>query len=115
MWREHCTALSDVNSLATPIALKKDLMARVRLCLIFTNGGDCRTRPMKLTTIALTIAFAFPSTFAFAEGTLNYSTFAAHPIVRGVTRPTATMPREILGNTMRDESSARVFRASVNG
>jgi hypothetical protein len=34
---------------------------------------------MKLTTIALAIAFALPATFAFAEGTLNYSTFAARP------------------------------------
>jgi hypothetical protein len=65
--------------------------------------GDCRTpRPMKLTTIALAIAFALPTTVAFAEGTLNYSTFAARPIVRGVTltRPVATMPRDNFGNTL---------------
>jgi hypothetical protein len=49
---------------------------------------------------------------AFAEGTLNYSTFAAHPIVRGVTRPTATMPREIFGNTMRDESGTADSRCA---
>jgi hypothetical protein len=57
---------------------------------------------MKLTTIALAIAFALPTTFAFAEGTLNYSTFAARPIVRGVTltRPVATMPRDNFENTL---------------
>jgi hypothetical protein len=57
---------------------------------------------MKLTTIALAIAFAFPTTFAFAEGTLNDSTFAARPIVRGVTltRPVAAMPRDNFGNTL---------------
>jgi hypothetical protein len=77
-------------------------MERVRLCLIFTNGGYCRTRPMKVTTIALAIAFALPTTFAFAEGTLNYSTFAARPIVRGVTvtRPNAAMPRDYFWNSL---------------
>jgi hypothetical protein len=57
---------------------------------------------MKLTTIALAIAFALPTTFAFAEGTLNYSTSAARPIVRGVTlsRPIAAMPRDIFGKTL---------------
>jgi len=57
---------------------------------------------MKLTTIALAIAFALPTTFAFAEGTLNYSTFAARPIVRGatLTRPIATMPRNIFGSSL---------------
>ena len=57
---------------------------------------------MKLPTIALAIAFALPTTFAFAEGTLNYSTFAARPNVRGatLTRPVAIMPRNIFGNTL---------------
>jgi hypothetical protein len=45
MMREDCTALCDVNSLATPISLKKNLIEGVRLYLIFTSGGDCRTRP----------------------------------------------------------------------
>ncbi len=57
---------------------------------------------MKLATIALAIAFALPTTVAFAEGTLNYSTLAARPIVRGVTRTrtVATMPRDNFGNTL---------------
>jgi hypothetical protein len=40
---------------------------------------------MKLATIALAVAFALPTTFAIAEGSLNYSTPAARPVVRGVT------------------------------
>ena len=57
---------------------------------------------MKLATIALAVAFALPTTFAMAEGTLNYSTFAARPVVRGVTLtcPIATMPRNIFGSTL---------------
>jgi hypothetical protein len=57
---------------------------------------------MKLATIALAIAFALPTKFAFAEGTLNYSTFAARPIVRGatLTRPIATMSRNSFGTTL---------------
>jgi hypothetical protein len=37
---------------------------------------------MKLATIALAVAFALPTTFAIAEGSLNYSTPAARPVVR---------------------------------
>ena len=59
---------------------------------------------MKLTTIALAIAFALSTASAFAEGTLNYSTPVARPVVRGVTvgtaRPIATRPRNISGNTL---------------
>jgi hypothetical protein len=40
---------------------------------------------MKLTTVGLAIALAIPATLAFAEGTLNYSTAVARPVVRGVT------------------------------
>jgi hypothetical protein len=39
---------------------------------------------MKLTTVGLAIALALPGTSAFAEGTLNYSTAVARPVVRGV-------------------------------
>jgi hypothetical protein len=57
---------------------------------------------MKLATIALAVAFALPTTFAIAEGSLNYSTPAARPVVRGVTltRPVAIRPRNISGNTL---------------
>jgi hypothetical protein len=39
---------------------------------------------MKLPTIALAVAFVLPTTLAMAEGTLNYSTPAARPVVTGV-------------------------------
>jgi hypothetical protein len=57
---------------------------------------------MKLATIALAVAFALPTTLAIAEGSLNYSTPAARPVVRGVTltRPVAIRPRNISGNTL---------------
>jgi hypothetical protein len=57
---------------------------------------------MKLATIALAVAFALPTTFAIAEGSLNYSAPAARPVVRGVTltRPVAIRPRNISGNTL---------------
>lgn len=52
---------------------------------------------MKLTTIGLAIAFALPSTFAFAEGTRNYTVPNARPVVRGVTVTLlATRPSEHL-------------------
>jgi hypothetical protein len=56
---------------------------------------------MKLTTIAFVTAFALPSTFAFAEGSMNYSAPAARPVVRGVTvtRPVAIRPQNLFGDT----------------
>jgi hypothetical protein len=54
---------------------------------------------MKLATIALAVAFALPTTFAVAEGTLNYRTPAAIPVVRGITltRPVAIKPPDLSG------------------
>ena len=40
---------------------------------------------MKLTTMALAIAFALPTTFALAEGPMNLAEPVARPVVRGVT------------------------------
>jgi hypothetical protein len=58
---------------------------------------------MKLTTSALAIAFALPTTFAFA-GPMNSGEPVARPVVRGVTvgapRPIATKPPNISGNTL---------------
>jgi hypothetical protein len=56
---------------------------------------------MKLTTIALAIAFALPSTFALAEGPMNLGSHVARPFT-GVTvaRPMATRPRNFSGNTL---------------
>ena len=75
---------------------------------------------MKLTTIALAIAFALPTTFAFAEGTMNYAAPAARPVVRGVTvtRPIATKPRNLSGNSLapiaHDPSGSTISGSAVN-
>ena len=74
---------------------------------------------MKLMTIGLAIALALPSTFAFAEGTLNYSTPVARPVVRGVTvMPSmATRPRNLSGNApariMRDPSGSTLTSSII--
>jgi hypothetical protein len=66
---------------------------------------------MKLTTVGLAIALALPATSAFAEGTLNYSTTVARPVVRGVTilgpmaiRPRHISPKKSFAPIMRDPS-----------
>jgi hypothetical protein len=57
---------------------------------------------MKLPTIALAAAFVLPTTLAMAEGTLNYSTPAARPVVTGVTLtpPVAIRSGNLSGNTL---------------
>jgi hypothetical protein len=57
---------------------------------------------MKLATITLAVAFALATTFAMAEGTLNYSTPAARPVARGLTltRPVAIRSGNLSGNTL---------------
>jgi hypothetical protein len=77
---------------------------------------------MKLTTIALAIAFALPSTLAFSEGPTNLAEPAARPVVRGVTIGTAgliaTKPLNISGNTlapiMHDPSGSTLTPSAVN-
>jgi hypothetical protein len=77
---------------------------------------------MKPATIALAVAFALPTTFAIAEGSLNYSTPAARPVVRGVTigtaSPIATKPPNISGNTlapvMHDPSGSTLTPSAMN-
>ena len=75
---------------------------------------------MKHTTIALAIAFALPSTFAFAEGSLNYRAPVARPVVSGVTvtRPIATRPRNLSGNTLapiaHDPSGSTLTAPAIN-
>jgi hypothetical protein len=77
---------------------------------------------MKLTTIALAIAFALPSTLAFAESPMNLAEPAARPVVRGVTigtaGPVATRPPDISGNTlgpiMHDPSGSTLTPSAIN-
>ena len=58
---------------------------------------------MKLTTIALALAFTLPATFALAQAPMNlpgteYRTTGV--TVGGQTGPIATVPRNISGNTL---------------
>jgi hypothetical protein len=77
---------------------------------------------VKLTTIALAIAFALPSTLAFSEGPMNLAEPAARPVARGVTigtaSPIATKPPNTSGNTlapiMHDPSSSTLTPSAMN-
>ncbi|MDB5603687.1 MAG: hypothetical protein JWP25_587 [Bradyrhizobium sp.] len=71
---------------------------------------------------ALAIAFALPSTLAFAEGPMNLGEPAARPVVRGVAIGTAgpipTKPPNISGNTlapiMHDPSGSTLTPSAMN-
>jgi hypothetical protein len=74
---------------------------------------------MKLTSIALAIAFALPSTLAFAEGPMNLADSAARPVVRGVAigstaGPIATKPPNISGNTLAPRRPTPPYRKSIS-
>jgi hypothetical protein len=76
---------------------------------------------MKLTTIALAIAFALPSTFALARGGISVGSHAARPFsgfTAGSTGRIATMPRNFSGNTlapvMHDPSGSTLAPAAIN-
>jgi hypothetical protein len=55
---------------------------------------------VKLTMMALALAFALPTTIALAEGPMNLAEPVARPVVRGVTvMPSmTTRPRKLSGN-----------------
>jgi hypothetical protein len=58
---------------------------------------------MKLTTIALAIAFALPSTFALARGGMSFGSHGARAftgVTVGATGPIATKPPNFSGNTL---------------
>ena len=76
---------------------------------------------MKLTTIALAIAFALPSTFALARGGITVGSQAARPysgFTAGSAARIATMPRNFSGNTlapvMHDPSGSTLAPAATN-
>jgi hypothetical protein len=56
---------------------------------------------MKLTTIALAIALALPSTFAFARGGMSFGSHGARAFgTVGAAGRIATKPRNISGNAL---------------
>jgi hypothetical protein len=74
---------------------------------------------MKLTTIALAIAFTLPATFALAEGPMNLGDQVTCP-VRGaavafpMTTRSRKFSRETLAPFMRDPSGSTLTRSAVN-
>src|ERR1700738_1771770 len=95
-------ALRVVNCLTAYIALKEGFKERSK------GRGGCRvskterTQPMKLTTIALAIAFALPSTFALARGGISVGSHAARPFggaTVGAAGRGATRARDVDGAT----------------
>jgi hypothetical protein len=81
-----------VNSLAASIALKKNLMVSEQFPPISKQRKE---NTMKFTTIALTIALALPSTYAFARGGLGSS----HVSSFGGAGRMANKPRNASGNS----------------
>jgi hypothetical protein len=55
---------------------------------------------MKLTTIALAIAFALPSTLALARGGMSFGSHGARAFTVGGTGRIATKPMNASGNTL---------------
>ena|ERR1700733_10245674 len=61
-----------------------------------------KEKPMKLTTIALALAFTLPATFALAQAPMNLpgTEYRTTGVTAGQTGPIATRPWNISGNTM---------------
>ena len=106
-----------VNSFALKEGFKERSSSRCG-CRVSQKQKDTT---MKLTTIALAIAFALPSTFAFARGGISVGSQAARPysgFTAGSAGRIATMPRNFSGNTlapvMHDPSGSTLAPAATN-
>jgi hypothetical protein len=74
---------------------------------------------MKLTTIALAIAFTVPSTFALARGGMHVGSHVTRPFASPVgTGRIASKPRNVTGNTLgpiaHDPSGSTISGSAVN-
>ena len=74
---------------------------------------------MKLTTIALAIAFALPSTFAFARGGMGMGSHVSRSFGgTGAAGRIANKPRNVSGNTLgpiaHDPSGSTITGTAVN-
>jgi hypothetical protein len=75
--------------------------------------------PMKVTTIALAIAFALPSSFAIARGGMHVGSSVSRPFASAVgTGRIANRPRNATGNTLapiaRDPSGSTINGPAMN-
>ena len=74
---------------------------------------------MKLTTIALAIAFTLASTFALARGGMHIGSHVTRPFASAVgTGRIAAMPRNVTGNTLapiaHDPSGSTLTGSAMN-
>jgi hypothetical protein len=74
---------------------------------------------MKITTIALAIAFTVPSTFALARGGLHVGSHVTRPFASSVgTGRIANGPRNVTGNTLapiaQDPSGSTISGSAMN-
>jgi hypothetical protein len=74
---------------------------------------------MKVTTIALAIAFALPSSFAIARGGMHVGSSVSRPFASAVgTGRIASRPRNATGNTLapiaRDPSGSTINGPAMN-
>jgi hypothetical protein len=74
---------------------------------------------MKITTIALAIAFTVPSTFALARGGMHIGSHVTRPFVSSVgTGRIANRPRNVTGNTLapiaHDPSGSTISGSAMN-
>jgi len=76
---------------------------------------------MKLTTIALAIAFTVPSTFALARGEMSIGSHVTRPFggtTVGAAGRIATKPRNVTGNTLapiaHDPSGSTLTPSAMN-
>jgi hypothetical protein len=74
---------------------------------------------MKITTIALAIAFTVPSTFALARGGMHIGSHVARPFASSVgTGRIANRPRNVTGNTFapiaHDPSGSTISGSAMN-
>ena len=74
---------------------------------------------MKLTTIALAIAFTLPSTFALARGGMHIGSHVTRPFASTVgTGRIANRPRNVAGNTLapiaHDPSGSTLTGSAMN-
>jgi hypothetical protein len=79
-----------------------------------------KERAMKLTTIALAIAFTVPSTFALAQGGMSIGSHVTRPFANtsGAASRIAIRPRNISGNTLapiaHDPSGSTLIGSAIN-
>ena len=114
--RLSIAALRAVNNLPASYRAYEEFSGIIKRGFPRFRLTKCKEKPMKLTTIALALAFTLPATFALAQAPMNlpgteYRTtgvtvgqpgteYRTTGVTAGQTGPIATRPWNISGNTM---------------